>query len=178
VKKITFITGGCRSGKSRKALVQAEEISGRKKIFIATCMPLDDEMKERIDRHKKERDKSWRTVESSLELPDAINENSKEGDIILVDCLTLWINNLLMETEDPDMIHQRIQKLILAIKEAKCSIILVSNEVGAGIVPENRLARQFRDLAGFANQKVAECADRVIWMVAGIPVVIKSKSLP
>jgi len=178
VKKTTFIIGGCRSGKSRHALEQAEKISGRKRIFIATCMPLDDEMKERIDRHKQERDKSWRTVESSLELPEAINENSREGDVILVDCLTLWINNLLMETEDHDILHQRIHKLIFAIKEAKCSIILVSNEVGAGIVPENRLARQFRDLAGFSNQKVAECAERVIWMVAGIPVVIKSKSLP
>ena len=130
-------------------------------------------MKERIDRHKKERDKSWKTVETSLELPEAITENSREGNIILVDCLTLWINNVLMKTKDFDIINQRIHKLIITLKEVKCTTILVSNEVGAGIVPENRLARQFRDLAGFTNQKVAECADSVIWMVAGIPVSIK-----
>ena len=173
MKEKILVIGGCRSGKSRNAIELAEKIPGSKKIFIATCMPLDDEMKERIDHHKKERDKSWRTVESSLELPEAINENSRKGDIILVDCLTLWINNILMETKDPDIIHQRIHKLIFAIKKAKCPIILVSNEVGAGIVPENGLARQFRDLAGFTNQKVAECSDSVIWMIAGIPVSIK-----
>jgi len=173
LKETILVIGGCRSGKSRHALELAEKISGSKRTFFATCMPLDDEMKERIDRHKKERDKSWKTVETSLELPEAINESSREGDIILVDCLTLWINNVLMETEDPDIINQRIHKLIITLKEVKCSIILVSNEVGAGIVPENRLARQFRDLAGFTNQKIAECADSVIWMVAGIPVSIK-----
>jgi len=177
VKETTFIIGGCRSGKSRQALELAEKISGSKRIFIATCMPLDDEMKERIDHHKKERDKSWKTVEAPVQLPKAISEKSREGDVILIDCLTLWINNLLMEIENPDVIDQRIHKLIIAIKEAKCPIILVSNEVGAGIVPENKLARLFRDYAGFVNQKVAECADRVIWMVAGIPVVIKLKSL-
>ncbi|MDX2440504.1 MAG: bifunctional adenosylcobinamide kinase/adenosylcobinamide-phosphate guanylyltransferase [Desulfobacterales bacterium] len=173
MKKTTFIIGGCRSGKSRQAIEQAEKISGSKRIFIATCMPLDDEMKQRIERHKRERDKSWKTVEAPVELSAEINENSREGDVILIDCLTLWINNLLMEIENPDVINQRIHKLILAIKEAKCPIILVSNEVGAGIVPENRLARQFRDIAGFTNQKVAECADSVIWMIAGIPVSIK-----
>ena len=173
MKETILVIGGCRSGKSRHALELAEKISGSKRIFVATCMPLDDEMKERIDRHKKERDKSWKTVEAPVQLPEAINEKSREGDVILVDCLTLWINNLLMETESTDIINAHIQKLIIALEEAKCSIILVSNEVGAGIVPENKLARQFRDYAGFVNQKVAECADRVIWMVAGIPVSIK-----
>jgi len=173
LKKTTFLIGGCRSGKSRQALELAEKISGSKRIFIATCMPLDDEMNQRIEHHKRERDKSWKTVEAPVELPAAINENSREGDVIIIDCLTLWINNLLMEIENPDVINQCIQKLILAIKEAKCPIILISNEVGAGIVPENKLARKFRDIAGFTNQKVAECADSVIWMIAGIPVSIK-----
>ena len=173
MKKTTFVIGGCRSGKSRQALELAEKISGSKRIFIATCMPFDDEMKQRIERHKRERDKSWKTVEAPVELSAAINENSREGDVIIIDCLTLWINNLLMEIENPDVINQCIHKLILAIKEAKCPIILISNEVGAGIVPENKLARKFRDIAGFTNQKVAECADSVIWMIAGIPVSIK-----
>lgn len=178
MKETILITGGCRSGKSRHALELAEKIPASKKIFIATCMPLDDEMKERIDRHKKERDKSWKTFEVPVQLPEAISEKSRKGDVILIDCLTLWINNLLIEIEDHDVIDQHIRKLILAIKEAKCPIILVSNEVGTGIVPGNKLARQFRDLAGFTNQKVAKCVDRVIWMVAGIPVVIKSKPIP
>ena len=177
MKETTFIIGGCRSGKSRHALEQAEKISGSKRTFIATCMPLDDEMKERIDHHKKERDKSWKTVEAPVQLPKAISEKSREGDVILVDCLTLWINNLLMETESTDIIDDHIQKLITVLEEAECPVILVSNEVGAGIVPENRLARLFRDYTGFVNQKVASCVDRVIWMVAGIPVVIKSKSV-
>ena len=173
MKKTTFVIGGCRSGKSRQALELAEKISGSKRIFIATCMPFDDEMKQRIERHKRERDKSWKTVEAPVELSAAINENSREGDVIIIDCLTLWINNLLMEIENPDVINKCIHKLILAIKEAKCPIILISNEVGAGIVPENKLARKFRDIAGFTNQKVAECADSVIWMIAGISVSIK-----
>lgn len=177
MKETILVIGGCRSGKSRQALELAEKISGSKRIFIATCIPLDDEMKERIDHHKKERDKSWKTIETPIELPVAINENSREGDVILIDCLTLWLNNLIMETESTDIIDGYAEKLVLSLEEAKCPIILVSNEVGAGIVPENRLARLFRDYAGFVNQKVAECADRVIWMVAGIPVVIKSKSL-
>jgi len=173
VNKTIFITGGCKSGKSRHALELSEEISTINRIFIATSMPLDDEMKERIDRHKQERDKSWKTVEAPIELSVAINENNKNGDVILVDCLTLWINNLLMESEHPDVINQHIHELVFTIKETKSPIILVSNEVGTGIVPENKLARQFRDLAGLTNQKIAKCADSVIWMVAGIPVSIK-----
>ncbi|MCP4369382.1 MAG: bifunctional adenosylcobinamide kinase/adenosylcobinamide-phosphate guanylyltransferase [Deltaproteobacteria bacterium] len=173
MKETTFILGGCRSGKSRHALELAEKIQANKRIFIATCIPHDDEMKERIDRHKKDRDKSWKTFEVPVQLPEAISEKSRKGDVILIDCLTLWINNLLVEIEVHDVIDQRIHKLILALKDAKCPIILVSNEVGAGIVPENKLARYFRDLTGFTNQKVAECADNVIWMVAGIPVSIK-----
>ena len=173
MKETTFIIGGCRSGKSRHALELAEKIQANKKIFIATCMPLDDEMKERVDRHKKDRDKSWKTVEVPVQLPEAISEKSKKGDVILIDCLTLWINNLITEIGDHDVIDQHIHKLILTLKDAKCPIILVSNEVGTGIVPENKLARLFRDLTGFANQKVAGCADSVIWMVAGIPLLIK-----
>ena len=173
MKETILVTGGCKSGKSRHALELAGKMSKANRIFIATSLPLDDEMKARIDRHRQERDESWKTVEAPIELSVAINENNKEGDVILIDCLTLWINNLLMNIENPDVLNQRIHELIFAIKEAKCPIILVSNEVGAGIVPENKLARKFRDLAGFTNQKVAECVDIVIWMVAGIPVTIK-----
>jgi adenosylcobinamide kinase/adenosylcobinamide-phosphate guanylyltransferase len=173
VKQTILVIGGCKSGKSRHALELSEKISKTKRIFIATSVPLDDEMTKRIDRHKQQRDKSWETVEAPIELSAAIHAANKKGNVILIDCLTLWINNLLMKNKNPDGINQYVDELIYSIKETKGSIILVSNEVGAGIVPENSLARQFRDLAGLTNQKIAQCADRVIWMVAGIPVSIK-----
>ncbi len=173
MKEIVFVIGGCRSGKSRHALETADGIAGEKKIFIATCVPRDAEMKQRVDRHQKERGQDWQTVETPIHLPQAIIEYSGQADVLLVDCLTLWISNLLMETEDDELINERIISLIPSLASASCPVILVSNEVGAGIVPENRLARRFRDLAGAANQAVAAQADRVVWMVAGIPVKIK-----
>jgi adenosylcobinamide kinase/adenosylcobinamide-phosphate guanylyltransferase len=173
LKEIVFVIGGCRSGKSRHALETADGISGVKKIFIATCVPHDAEMKQRVDRHQKERGRDWLTVEAPVHLPQAIIEYSRQADVLLVDCLTLWISNLLMETEDDELTNERIFSLIQSLASASCPVILVSDEVGAGIVPENNLARRFRDLVGAANQAAAAQADRVVWMVAGIPVKIK-----
>ena len=173
MKEIVFVIGGCRSGKSRHALETADRIAGNKKIFIATCVPQDAEMKQRVDRHQKERGQDWQTVEAPVHLPQAIIEYSRQADVLLVDCLTLWISNLLMETEDDELINERISNLKQSLASASCPVILVSNEVGAGIVPENKLARRFRDLVGTANQAIAAQADRVAWMVAGIPVTIK-----
>ena len=173
MKETVFVIGGCRSGKSRYALEYARNIPGKKKIFIATCRAYDDEMKQRIARHQKERSRDWITVEEPLQLPKAIAENSQKADLVIVDCLTLWVSNLLMETEDIQSIEMQIQHLIRAIRATSCPLVLVSNEVGAGIVPENRLARIFRDLTGFVNQAVADCVGKVFWMVAGIPVTIK-----
>jgi len=173
VKNTVLVLGGCRSGKSSHALELAKQIPGDKKIFIATCVPFDKEMKQRIVHHQKERSQSWSTVEAPVLLPRAIMENSRKKNVILVDCLTLWINNLLLETDDQENIAENIRQLTEVLKKTQCPVILVSNEVGTGIVPENRLARLFRDSAGLANQKVAACSDRVIWMVAGIPVKIK-----
>jgi len=140
---------------------------------MATCVPLDKEMEQRVSHHQKQRNPNWKTLDVPLFLPEAIRENSGRGQVILVDCLTLWINNLLMENDDPETIDKHVGQLARSLENAECPVILVSNEVGTGIVPENRLARLFRDIAGFANQKIAACADRVIWMVAGIPVEIK-----
>lgn len=169
---ITFVTGGCKSGKSSYALKVAEEYQ-LNQIFIATSIPFDDEMKERIRKHKEERDDSWETVDVPLLLPEAIVEHSREGNVLLVDCLTLWINNLLLEIENQEEILHRVEKLFNALASAACPVILVSNEVGCGIVPLNGLSRLFRDLAGLANQRIAEVADEVVWMVAGIPNVLK-----
>ena len=175
MSRTIFVTGGCRSGKSSHALELAEKISEHDKIFIATCIPHDNEMQQRITAHKKERCESWQTLEIPLSIADAITKNSKNAGVILVDCITLWLSNLLLENFDQEAVEKHVDKLSKALEKSKCPVVLVSNEVGAGIVPENKLARLFRDTAGFANQKIAECADRVIWMVAGIPVVIKQQ---
>jgi adenosylcobinamide kinase/adenosylcobinamide-phosphate guanylyltransferase len=173
MKKRIFVLGGCRSGKSSYALTTAQSFSNHNRVFIATCNPQDDEMRQRVARHQKDRDRSWKTVEAQLELPEAVDANSGKADVILVDCLTLWVSNLLMASADPDEIERQIPRLTAAIRNAKCPVVLVSNEVGQGIVPENKLARQFRDLVGYVNQAVAGCVDAVIWTVAGVPVKIK-----
>ncbi|MFH2046277.1 MAG: bifunctional adenosylcobinamide kinase/adenosylcobinamide-phosphate guanylyltransferase [Pseudomonadota bacterium] len=173
MKDIIFLTGGCKSGKSRHALDLAENITGDKKIFIATCTPFDEEMKERIRRHKEERSKKWHTIEEPVLLSEAISQWSAKSDIILIDCLTLWINNIMLQHTDIDKVSESIQKLVSSLKNSNCPVILVSNEVGSGIVPDNELSRFFRDAAGLVNQKIASIANWVIWMVAGIPVVIK-----
>jgi len=173
VKEIIFVIGGCRSGKSSYAMQAAEKVPAEQKIFIATCVPQDDEMKRRVARHQKERSQNWVTVEAPLDLPEAILQNSRRGDVILVDCLTLWVSNLLIETGDEKKTEDTISQLIEVLEKAICPIVLVSNEVGTGIVPENQLARQFRDITGWVNQAVAKCANKVVWMVAGIPVTVK-----
>lgn len=170
---VTFILGGCRSGKSGFALKTADAIAAGRRVFIATSMPCDDEMKARVARHRTERGAGWTTVEAPLALTEAIAANARSGCVILVDCLTLWISNMLLETGAPAEVETRIPRLIQALAQVSCPVVLVSNEVGAGIVPENKLARQFRDLAGTVNQAVAAAADRVVWVVAGIPVTIK-----
>ena len=146
---------------------------GEEKIFIATCVPQDDEMKHRVMNHQKERGQKWKTIEASLQLPDTIVGQAQTDGVVLVDCLTLWINNLLMKYEDAQIVEEQIPELVYAIETADCPVVIVSNEVGTGIVPENKLARIFRDLVGAVNQAVASSADKVIWMVAGIPVTIK-----
>ena len=173
MKEIIFHIGGCRSGKSRQALETADGMPGENRIFIATCIPRDEEMKQRVAQHQKERSRNWQTVEAPIHLPQEIVEQSRQADVLLVDCLTLWISNLMLENEDDEKILDHIPSLIQALESAVCPVVLVSNEVGTGIVPENILSRRFRDLVGSTNQAVAGHADRVVWMVAGIPVRIK-----
>jgi adenosylcobinamide kinase/adenosylcobinamide-phosphate guanylyltransferase len=170
---ITFILGGCRSGKSGYALQTANAMSAAKRIFIATSIPFDDEMQERIRRHRAERGTRWLTVEAPVNLPEAISEHAGEDRVILADCLTLWISNLLLELHDPAQVEARVRRLAEVIQSAAGHLLLVSNEVGCGVVPENKLARQFRDVAGFTHQTVAAVAARVVWMAAGIPLTLK-----
>ena len=176
MKHVTFILGGCRSGKSRYALEVARNLTAEQRIFIATGVAFDDEMRERVSRHQAERGREWTTVEAPLKLPEALAAHGGEPKhVVLVDCLTFWINNLLLESAESSAAQMKIPQLVEAIEGARCPVILVSNEVGAGIVPENPLARSFRDIVGSMNQAVAACAAKVVWVVAGIPVPVKNE---
>lgn len=167
-----LVLGGCRSGKSAHALKLAESI-GRRRLFVATCVPQDDDMRDRVARHRAERGDGWETMEVPTDLEGAIYKHSPSAEVMLVDCLTLWLSNLMMESDAMEAIRRHIDDLADAVRRAPLAVILVANEVGAGIVPENRLARRYRDLAGWTNQAMAAVCDRVVWTVAGIPVTIK-----
>jgi len=169
----TLVIGGCRSGKSNHALTLAAAFHIQPKTFVATCTAQDEEMRQRIQRHQKERGGQWRTLEVPLKIAAAITAHGGTAGIMLVDCLTLWISNMMMEGVDDRTILQQCQEVCELLKAPPCPIILVSNEVGTGIVPENEMARRYRDLAGWVNQQMAAACQNVIWMVAGIPVPIK-----
>ena len=167
-----LVIGGCRSGKSRQALELARAGEGRR-LFVATCVPYDAEMIARVARHRAERDDSWQTLEEPLDLPGVLSRQDAMDRVILVDCLTLWTSNLMAAGLDDAEIEARAGDLARLLAAAKGRVILVSNEVGGGIVPENKVARRFRDLAGLVNQRIAAACHRVVWMVAGIGVTIK-----
>ncbi len=173
MSKITFILGGARSGKSRYAVEAAKE-QGKKTVFIATATALDEEMKKRIRLHKISRPKGWSLIEEPMNLSGVILGLKPRYDVAIIDCMGLWISNLLMTNMKDSAIEKRIKKLTSGIFKAKAShVIIVSNEVGGGIVPGDPLSRRFRDLVGLANQIIAAKADEVIMMQAGIPVKIK-----
>jgi adenosylcobinamide kinase/adenosylcobinamide-phosphate guanylyltransferase len=174
VKKI-LVTGGCRSGKSRYALNYANGHFSRK-LYLATSEVLDEEMAVRIEQHKKARGPEWETCEEPIEVVERIRSCGDKVEIILLDCLTLWLSNLLIKWDDDRKVMDEIERLAVAIKESPTSLILVTNEVGMGIVPIEPLARRFRDLSGMANQRVAEAADTVVFMVSGIPMFLKGKA--
>jgi adenosylcobinamide kinase/adenosylcobinamide-phosphate guanylyltransferase len=170
--KMIFITGGCRSGKSRFALDYADRHFS-KKLYLATGEVLDEEMARRVENHKKARGPEWRTVEEPIEIVDKISECGDKTEVILLDCVTLWLSNLLLRWDNESRIMEEVDRLRMAMKESRAALIVVTNEVGMGIVPDNPLARRFRDLAGTANQRMAEVADRVVFMVSGIPMFLK-----
>jgi adenosylcobinamide kinase/adenosylcobinamide-phosphate guanylyltransferase len=172
---IVLVIGGTRSGKSSIALNMAETRDRPNKVFIATAIPFDDEMQQRIEKHQSERNDTWQTIEAPYRLAQSIALHGTADTVLLVDCITVWLNNLLLESGASDMtaLSAKLQQLIDAVQQTPATVFIVSNEVGCGIVPENRLARVFRDLAGWANRELAACADQVVWTVAGIPVTVK-----
>ena len=165
---ITLITGGARSGKSGIAEARARACPGRP-VYIATAEAGDAEMAARIARHRDGRGPGWDLVEAPLDLCAAL-ARTEGGGARLVDCLTLWLSNLLLAGRDWE---EEAERLIATLRAARGPVILVTNEVGAGIVPENALARAFRDAAGLLNQRVAAAADEVVMAVCGLPLQVK-----
>lgn len=168
-KPSLFVLGGARSGKSRYAQARAEAFAG-KLLFIATAQAFDAEMTDRIAQHRADRGARWATVEAPLDLAGAI-ATAAPDTILLIDCLTLWASNLMFAERD---IAHETEKLVAVIRTARSPLILVANEVGLGIVPDNALARRFRDAAGLINQAVAAAADEAVMMVAGLPLWLKN----
>ena len=171
-KTITLVLGGARSGKSRYVQVLAARISPV--AFVATARPSDEEMVLKIKRHQAERPKEWRTIEEPLDLDRVLAEEGSNYPIVVVDCLTLYAANLLdAEHGNLNAIERRLQRLYAALRSVPCSVALVSNEVGCGVVPPFPAGRKYRDLLGEINQTIAGAADNVLFMVAGLPLVLK-----
>ena len=172
---LELILGGARSGKSRLAERLATQ-SGLAVTYIATSQALDGEMSARIQHHRQRRPADWGLVEESLELARALRDNAAPGRCLLVDCLTLWLTNLLMLDDDTRLAMQR-DAFLEALAELPGRIILVSNETGLGVVPLGELTRRYVDEAGWLHQAVAERAERVLFTVAGLPMLLKGEPL-
>jgi len=169
--KTTLVTGGGRSGKSRHALELA--LPREAKAFIATAQALDDEMRARIEKHRADRGGEFLTVEEPFDLARALGSLPKGIDVAVIDCLTVWLGNLVHRHEGKQGAFPEVPALAEALRDPPCDVIVVTNEVGMGIVPANEVARRFRDLAGTVNQAVAALADEVVLMVSGVPLVVK-----
>jgi adenosylcobinamide kinase/adenosylcobinamide-phosphate guanylyltransferase len=167
---VILVLGGARSGKSRFAESLLADRVGRRN-YLATAEAGDEEMRERIRHHRERRGASWRTIEAPIDLATAIAEAGEAA--ILIDCLTLWLSNLMAAGRDVD---EATQGLCRALDRAKAPVVLVSNETGLGIVPDNALAREFRDHAGRLNQAIAAKADRVFFIAAGLPLTLKDNA--
>jgi adenosylcobinamide kinase/adenosylcobinamide-phosphate guanylyltransferase len=170
--RVILILGGVRSGKSRYA--QQLAAAGERVAFIATAEGRDEEMTQRIARHREERPSTWTTIEAPVEISEALLRLNGRFDTILIDCLTLWASNLMeREQQDAKRVAPHIDRLVRALQKVSCTVILVSNEVGSGIVPDNEMGRFYRDVLGNINQRVAAVADEVLLLVAGCPLVVK-----
>jgi adenosylcobinamide kinase/adenosylcobinamide-phosphate guanylyltransferase len=170
---IELILGGARSGKSRHASERAAA-SGLPITLVATAEALDDEMRERIAHHRAERPEGWRTLEVPLDLAGTIGAETHPDQCLVVDCLTLWLTNLMLAPgADDASVVAAGDALVAALSAARGHVLLVSNEVGLGLVPESELGRRFRDAQGRLNQAVARVADRVVFVAAGLPLVLK-----
>lgn len=170
-RTLTLILGGARSGKSARALDLAR--TAARVLFVATAEPLDDEMAARIAAHRRERPPTWDTLEEPRALADALAARRDPYDLVIIDCLTLWVSNCMTTepaTTDP---LPELQRLLTVYRNGSASWVIVSNEVGLGLVPDNPLGRAYRDVLGAANRLIATEADAVTFMVAGLPLTLK-----
>jgi adenosylcobinamide kinase/adenosylcobinamide-phosphate guanylyltransferase len=163
--RILLVGGGVRSGKSAFALTRAEAL-GARRVFVATAQALDDEMAVRIARHQDERADRYRTVEAPVELPAALAAID-DADVVVVDCVTLWLSNLLLREEPEAELSARLDALVAVLRQRRFHAVVVTNEVGMGVVPPTPLGRAFRDLAGTAHKRLAACADEIHLAVLG-----------
>ncbi len=169
-----LLLGGLKCGKTSYALKLGSSLKVRNRIYIATSQPFDDEMREKIKKHKKERGDLWETVESHLELATSLTKFEKEEDtVVLIDCFTMWINNMIFFDWSDDKIFEAFEKVLSIVKRAKCHILSVSNEIGLGVVPDNKLTRRYVNLLGEFNQRCANVFSDVFFMIAGLPVKVK-----
>ncbi len=168
MSKITLILGGARSGKSQFAERLAEQQVD--KLYLATGEASDKEMQTRIEIHQSRRGNDWKIIEEPLDIASKLFNEARKNRVILVDCLTLWLSNLMMAEKSP---IEETDKLLKALENPEGHIIFVSNEVGLSIVPENKLARKFRDEQGILNQRLANRADNVVFIAAGLPLYLK-----
>lgn len=171
--KIIFLLGATRSGKSKLAVKMAEDIAGNRVAFVATCIAKDNEMKRRIALHRKNRPSSWITVEGGNETLKELKKIKPPFKVVILDCLTLFVSGLMIKGFTEGSIKKKLTELTRFLSEAPWTAIVVSNEVGAGVVPKDKLVREFRDFSGFANQLIAQYASEAYLVVAGIPVKVK-----
>jgi len=174
VKKVTLVTGGGRSGKSGHALALASAYARR--AFIATALPSDDEMLARIACHRRDRPASFVTIEEPMDLAGAVRSVPTGAEVAVIDCLTLWLSNLMCAPDAPEEEFPQVAEFLALLEDPPCDLVIVTNEVGMGIIPANPLARRFRDMAGRLNQQVARRAGAVVLMVSGIPLSLKGSS--
>jgi adenosylcobinamide kinase/adenosylcobinamide-phosphate guanylyltransferase len=177
IHRSDLILGGVRSGKSRLAMRLATAMpDGSRGVFLATAQALDGDMEARIARHRAERPRRWATLEEPYDVVAACESLAGRVDVVVLDCLTLWVSNLLLRGDEEKSILAATDALANFLAERRFSLIIVSNEVGAGVVPPTEVGRQFRDLLGSVNQRIAAAADRVSYMVAGLPMTLKDLS--
>ncbi len=173
-RRLVLILGGARSGKSDYARRLAQKRGGKDVLLIATAQAGDEEMRERIEKHRVERPSEWQVIESPRQVVHALTGSA--ATVVLLDCVTLWVSNVLL-ADEPDVertMMQELNKLLEWHRATSAELIVVSNEVGMGVVPDNELGRAYRDLLGAVNRKIAAEADEVYFMVAGLPMQVKA----
>ena len=170
-KELVLVLGGARSGKSSWALSYVEEHYDSY-LFLATAEVLDDEMADRIRLHKISRGPKWKLIEEPVKIVEALETKCAGVEAVLIDCLTIWLGNVLYKVSEEQILSYQ-DRLLNTLSRKRQNVIIVANEVGTGIVPENPLGREFRDLAGVLNQKIAKLADKVVFLIAGLPMCLK-----